>query len=79
MTASIIQRIRIARKIIKQSEFQDQQQMQRWRSAVERNKTSHLIQSGSLDELRAVAKAFVQLEPSMGIKFDIIICSIMPE
>ena len=79
MNASNFQRVRIARKIIKQSEFQDQQQMQRWRSAVERNNSSQLIQSGSKDELRAVAKAFVQLEPSMGIKFDIIICSIMPE
>ena len=79
MNAKTNERIKVARKIIKQSEFSDQAQMQRWRSAVDRNHDSLLIQQGSIHELKAVAKAFVILEPKLGLKYDLIICSIIPE
>lgn len=79
MNAKINERIKVARKIIKQSEFSDQSQMQRWRTAVERNQTSLLIQQGSISEIRSVARAFVLLEPCLKLKFDLIICSIIPE
>lgn len=77
---TITQQIKIARKIIPQTQFIDNAQAKRWRSTVERNSNSLLVREGSEAEFIAMAKSFVELEPLIGTsQFDLIFKAIIPE